>query len=396
MTQKYLDSIENCMRWINTNMLSFDNGYEGIYERIRIDKHMRVNWTRPDCNTEYLRVLHYYQKITNSQEHKPLFGNIKQFVKRVQNNDTYSVWYGSYPFYLVDGQPSIEKDSETIYQNDNGKILIANCQLYSETGDESYLEIAKKLAAYWLSCQTQEGYFYRLDGKMTAMCAKGPCFVTWLASGFFLLYDITKDEDYLTAAEKGMDYLLSLVDDRGRIKTTYEVIKMEDWRPVSSENVMLLYALAKAYRTTMNEKYLSAIKATSDFVFTLIHESGAIMNCNESCLEASLQNNPDLCDLVYTQGHGLFTLVELYQLTQEERYLTAAKNLADFLISIQCKGESPLWDGGFRGSYNVVTKEYDGRANQNNRIDEGGMYSVYTGWCSTTIMYGLELLLLLE
>ena len=40
----------------------------------------------------------------------------------------------------------------------------------------------------------------------------------------------------------------------------------------------------------------------------------------------------------------------------------------------------------------MVTKEWDGRANQNNAIDEEGMYSVYTGWCCTNIVYGLELL----
>ena len=69
--------------------------------------------------------------------------------------------------------------------------------------------------------------------------------------------------------------------------------------------------------------------------------------------------------------------------------LEAAVKLADFLMGIQCTGESHLWDGAWRGAYNVRKGCWSGRANQNNDIDEGGMYSVYTGWCNTTIMQGL-------
>ena len=58
-------------------------------------------------------------------------------------------------------------------------------------------------------------------------------------------------------------------------------------------------------------------------------------------------------------------------------------------MNIQCRGESPLWDGAWRGSYDVEKECWAGRADQNNPIDEGGMYSVYTGWCNAPNMYGL-------
>ncbi len=82
-------------------------------------------------------------------------------------------------------------------------------------------------------------------------------------------------------------------------------------------------------------------------------------------------------------------LIEVYKACGDEKYLKAAKKLGRFFIDIQCSAESPLWDGAWRGSYNVITGKWDGRADQNNPIDEGGMYSVYTGWCNTTIMNGL-------
>jgi hypothetical protein len=129
-----------------------------------------------------------------------------------------------------------------------------------------------------------------------------------------------------------------------------------------------------------------------EYLVSMQHESGAILNCKDSDTKASLQNNKELCDLVYTQNFALQALISAYDMTGEKKYLDSAYHLGDFLVSIQCKEESKLWDGGWRGSYNVVTKEWDGRADQNNLIDEGGMYSVYTGWCCTNIVYGLELL----
>ena len=39
---------------------------------------------------------------------------------------------------------------------------------------------------------------------------------------------------------------------------------------------------------------------------------------------------------------------------------------ADFLVKIQCRNENELWDGGWRGAYDVHKKSWSGRANQNN------------------------------
>ena len=117
--------------------------------------------------------------------------------------------------------------------------------------------------------------------------------------------------------------------------------------------------------------------------------SGAIRNCDDSAAGASLQDDPTLTDLVYTDGYALIALQEAYQATGDARYLRAAARLAEFLARTQCRGESPRWDVGWRGSLDARTGEPRGRANQNNAIDEGGMYSVYAGWSAAPITYGL-------
>ena len=395
MKNAYLESIDNCISWINKKMLTFDNGHYGIYERIRIDEHLRTNWSRPDCNSEYLRVLLTHKYIFGYENHNDLINNIIEYLLKVQDNNPKSTRKGSYPFYLIDGYIRENKVDSSIYQNDNGKIFVIMCQLYIDYKDIRFLEIAKNLAEYWAKTQQPDGTFGVLDGKNMYECAKGPCYIHWLVSGYFLLYKITKNNAYLVCAEKGMQYILSTIHDSGRSLTSYEILKMEDWRPVSSETTIALNTFCIAFDVTGNTIYKDFIIKTGEYVLSLQDECGAIMNCDDSCLDASLQNSKAICDLVYTEGFALQALILAYTCIDEKKYLNAAISLANFLVRIQCTNESPLWDGAWRGSFNVKTWNWDGRATQNNAIDEGGMFSVYTGWSCTNIMHGLQQLILL-
>lgn len=390
--ESYLTAIRKAINWINTQMLTFDTGYYGIYERIRIDEHCRTNWSRPDCNAEYMRVLYLYQELTGEDYYQLIQNKILKWLERTQDHGLGSAWHGSMPFYLVDGYIHENDTDASVYQNDNGKVLLVMCQLYKRTEDQRLLTIACDLAEYWLKTQQPDGTYGTMDGRNREECRKGPCFSQWLTAGFYLLYSLTADRRYLLSAEKGMAYLIPLILPGGRITTSYEMLKIEDWRPVSSETAIMLLTASIAYQVTEKADYKHKLHMTGAYLLSLQNENGAIVNCHNDSETASLQNNPNLCDLVYTQGFALQALVFAYEVTGEDRYLEAAFRLGDFLVSIQCQGESILWDGGWRGSYNVATKEWDGWANQNNAIDEGGMYSVYTGWCCTNIVYGLELL----
>lgn len=393
MNDRYMNSISLCIDFINKQMLTFDNGYYGIYERIRIDLHARTNWSRPDTNAEYLRVLMTHQTLTGDKSNEALIENLINWLLRTQDVNPFSVWKGSFPFYLIDGQIVENKSGVTLYQNDNGKILTIMCQLYETYKDKRFLTIAKGIAEYWCKVQQEDGTFGMIDSKNMFECAKGPCFVHWLTSGLFLLYKITKEAGYLKSANKGIEYIKATIATDGHSKTSFELIKMEDWRPVSSETAMAFYCFCTAYTATDDSTFLDYANKTGDFLVSLQHANGAILNCNESCMDNCPQTNPDIADLVYTEGFALQAFLLAFKCTSNKKWLVSAKKLSDFLVSIQCADESPLWDGGWRGSYNVVSGKWDGRANQNNSIDEGGLYSVYTGWCCCNIMYGLQLLL---
>ncbi|TLS51568.1 hypothetical protein FE782_13765 [Paenibacillus antri] len=387
-----LTSVERCLTWLETQMLTFDNGYNGVYERIRIDENIRVNWVRPDCNTEIARALTLYKDVAGEDRYEALNQNIKNWLMRAQDNDELSAWRGSFPFYLIDGYDTQSRSGYYVYQNDNGRILLGLLHMHERAPDERLLRSAAKLADYWVSIQRPEGYFYRNDGK-TQPYYLGPDFVGWMAAALLKLAKVTGNETYRASALKAYDYYLSLQLEDGRMRTSYELMKTEDWRPVSSETSKAVYAFSIAYQETGDPKFAAALEKAGRYVLRLQHPDGGILNNDAQTKNAALQNNEQLCDLVYTQGFALMALYEAWKASGDRAYLEAAERLASFLAAIQCSGESPLWDGAWRGSYNAVTRQWDGRANQNNHIDEGGMYSVYTGWCASTIMYGMLLLL---
>ena len=381
-------------------MLTIFNGYNGMYERIRIDKKLRTNWVRPDGNTELAKLLTDAHLFGDKERAKERYEITVAWLQRVQEKDVHSAWYGSFPFYLMDGHKEhFDKSSQskTVYQNDNGKILLYMMQIYDKNQDSRMLDMAVKLADYWAGIQCPEGFFLRKDGRTYEDC-KGPCFVLWLGGGLILCGKRTGNMKYIEAGKRALAYAIGLQKENGRMTTSYELNRCEDWRPASSEAAIAVYIFSIVYMETKEEIYRDAAERAASYILKLQDAGGAIVNCmpEEVGKGSDLQTRPELCDLVYTEGVALMGLAAAAKAFGEKRYKDAALSLADFLVSIQCHSEGEVLEGAWRGAYNVKTKEWDGRADQNNPIDEGGKYSAYTGWCAIPIMQGLAMLLEME
>lgn len=388
-----VQSVDKCITWIKNQMCTYNKASWGIYERIRVDENQRVCWTRPDCNAEFLYVLDLH-KAVNEQDNEVYFSNILSWLLSKQNGKETEEKEGSFNFYFLDGS-IVEEMGKSLYQNDNGKVLYCLLSLTESSSNPKILACCKRLADYWVRNQNEKGYYFNENAKNMHFLAKGPCFVGWMLMGMYKLYSITQEEKYLESGRKALQYLFNEIILEDRIRTSYELEKFEDWRPYSSEISILLYALTVASKYEADETLKKAAGKKAEFMFDELkkmqHETGAILNNNANAnMEGlTLQVGAELCDLVYTQGFALRALIEYYETFHDESALNAAYRLGEFLIGIQCVNENELWDGAWRGSYNVVKKCWSGRCNQNNAIDEGGMYSIYTGWCCTNIMIGL-------
>ena len=208
-----------------------------------------------------------------------------------------------------------------------------------------------------------------------------------------MCYGVTGEQKYLDSVKKALSYALTLQTESGRFRTSYELMKCEDWRPASSEASIAMFCLARILKYVPDPAYKAAFDKVCAYVLSIQHECGGVLNSDEEGSSASLQDDRMRCDLVYTENFALNAFLEAYEVFGDAEYLEWAKRLAIWLTDIQCNGESPLWDGGWRGSYNLVKKSWCGRCNQNNANDEGGMYSVYTGWTALPIIMGMLKLL---
>lgn len=389
--EKIIRSVKNCFNWLEDYMLTFGRGAWGVYERIRTDINMRVGYSRPDTATEFLRAARLYKTKLRDSRYDDVYENLVKWLAFAQNK-TETEGNEAFPFYLADGCKDW-KVMQMLFQNDNGKIMLNLALLYMETKDERLLAMAEKCAAFWLSVQRENGTFYDACLNIGEPDSAGACFVLWPMAAMFALFKATGKESYRRSGEKAFAYMQTQQKD-GRIFTSYERTKTEAWRPVSSEQYIALLCYAISFNLLGDERFLTEARKLLLYSETLIDaETGAIKNCVERDQALSLNDDPALCDLVYTQGFALNAFVELYRAAKEEKFLVRAQKLAGFLADIQCKDDLPCVNGGWRGSYNLKTGRYDGRCNQLNALDEGGEYSVYAGWCALPIAFGMLKLL---
>ncbi len=88
---------------------------------------------------------------------------------------------------------------------------------------------------------------------------------------------------YKKVAKTAYNYLKTLQKENGRMLTSYELGEIEDWRPVSSDTSMAVYAFARGYREYGDAGLLEAMEKAGEYLLGLQHEIGAILNCNDDC-----------------------------------------------------------------------------------------------------------------
>jgi hypothetical protein len=375
-------------------MLVSPDGSLGVYERYLIDKQQVNYWVRPDCTMEVARFFYAYGQYIKDPAYMSIATRMVGYVLSQQRN---SGWFeGSFAFYRFI-PPSLEPNAvdvgspeaqEVTFPNDNGKIADRLVWFYKQTGDEIYKQAAVRLLNYFLRAQAEDGSFSRNDEGDQPML-KGVDFVAWPTLAMMQGAWQTSSEAFRASAFKGIEWMSAQITPSGRIRTSFETAQTEAWRPPSSEMATALKAFAVVARFSQNLGAWNGLMTLAKALIRLQDETGAIRNCDAESQAASLQNDPDLTDMVYTNGYALLAFEEAYRSNGLADFRIAAEKLADFLAGVQCWGESGKWDGSWRGSYSLKRKCWYGRANQGNDLDEGGMYSSYTGWSTAPIAYGL-------
>jgi len=163
----------------------------------------------------------------------------------------------------------------------------------------------------------------------------------WIGRDFVALYELSKDEKYLKLANEIADYLIaeayvplpaSLFVDRGWGVQTEEVGGFYwDHRCDAVHTCSTGPAaqfLAALYRVGGNETYLRYAKAGYNFLHYLENEEGTFHDLMR--FEKDAENNitaignPDRTSYAYNSGSPITAAVELYRITNEQKYLDDA------------------------------------------------------------------------
>ncbi len=176
--------------------------------------------------------------------------------------------------------------------------------------------------------------------------------VRYTMPGFLRAYEVLRDERYLRAAEMAGQLLLQVQDPNGAWCQGY--IAMPDGLfPVSPGNASIeegtqtdpIRFLAYLYRVTGKEAYLEGCRKGGELVLAAQNSEGSWpLSFNSSSMTrpgGSYSGHGTLND--GTTNWGMRTMLIMYQMTGEEKYLDAIRKAGDWLVRVQAGPPTYGW-----------------------------------------------------
>jgi len=368
---------------------------EGPSSRITFEGRQHIRWyVRSDCTSESAMALALRSLLDGDQRSKTTAVNLQDFVHFTSNLRQGPRADVQSPSYGLIGWNTI--DTGVYYGDDNARstlgtmataaalhddrwdasivrTILAN---FRTTGPEGFrngrLEEADLQARGWKHYWTQSRIHF------------APHYESWIWACYLWLYDKTKHEPLLDRSKTGIRLMMQAYPHQWR------------WtNGIQQERARMLLPLAWLIRVDDTPEHRAWLRRMIDDMLAHQDKTGAIReqlgelgqgryrppqsNEEYGTEEASLiQSNGDpVADMTYTCHVAFIGLLEAAAATGDEKLVTAADRLAEFLIRIQVRSEShPELDGVWFRAFDFQRWEYWG-----SDADLGwGVCSADTGW----------------
>lgn len=235
-----------------------------------------------------------------------------------------------------------KKNQKLVYSFDTAICANGLLDCYDVTGNQKYLETAKKLLN-WISSKTlnSDGTlipYFDIDSNQFSQSKevwyKQPgCLHVKTSIPFIHMYRITKDDHFLKTGLMIADSIKHFRNDDGSIRLHID----EDTIHLHS----LCYALeglVHAYDVTRNEMYLEQCKKSIEWCISKIESDGSILLWYKS-------KNPNAKTSYHiAQLIRLMILIEKIQLTTQFSYV---EKLVSYLVKLQSENSPKTSFGGF-------------------------------------------------
>lgn len=231
---------------------------------------------------------------------------------------------------------------------DTGQVISGWASLFKETGNENYRNAAMKAGDWLISVQDEDGKWskYEYNNVQHSYCSR----VAWQ---IFKISSITNDEKYKIAAEKNIDWVLSLHKGNG----WFEGMGFE-WN-----DIPFTHTIAYTLRGLLESSFYLQEEKKNRIISIVKTSAENILACYESSkkmLAGTIDSNwKSASSYSCLTGNAQVSIIwlKLYKLTGEIKFLNAGKKLLEQVISKQDLGSTNLGiKGAIAGSFPIWGK----------------------------------------
>lgn len=227
---------------------------------------------------------------------------------------------------------------------DTGQVLFGFVRAYEETGKQQYREAALRAGKWLVDVQEQDGTWQKY-----AVGEIPHTYYARVAWSMTRLHSITGDDQFNESCSKNIEWVLTQQQDNGWFDNASFTTAKND-RPYTHTIAYTIRGILESGMYLQCDKFIDAARKAMLGLLKTLPDSGLVWGSYDK----NWQGNTRFSCLT---GDAQLAIIffKLYQITNEERYLTAGQNINKYLLSKQEKrisnknifgalaGSCPVW-----------------------------------------------------
>lgn len=221
------------------------------------------------------------------------------------------------------------KDAEQIPAVFNtGQVILGWTRAFIETKDKNYLIAAQKAGNWLINVQAEDGA-WRVESQETETDVH--TYDVRTAWSLLEIYKITKEEKYLTAAKRKIEWTLNQQNENGWFKNNAFFTSKDKWTaPFTHTIAYVMEGLLESYLILKDERYLQSVLKTAEKLLRIFELKRFMAGDFDEKWKSSGKYS---CLTGNAQIAGIW--LKLFEINGDLRFLNAALKLNDYTKSTQ-------------------------------------------------------------
>ena len=225
-----------------------------------------------------------------------------------------------------------------------GQVLFGWTAAYRESGDESFLDAARKAGEFLVDAQDPDGA-WRQHGSKYARSGVN-VYDARSAWGVAELYHVTKEENFKRCAVRNLDYVLTQQQSNGWFMNC---CLDDNQRPLLHTIAYTMEGLFEAGQLLDIPRFVDAVRPPAQALLACQRSDGGLSGRFDSDWQGHAQ-----WSCLTGDAQTAIVWLRLFQLTGDRAYFDAAHRMNQFLMRVQnIVSNDPGIRGGIKGSHPI-------------------------------------------